>query len=119
MEPGNEARKLTPAEASFVEGLRGNGVNVEVIPEGTGRTPDFRINGVPTELKILSGVANRTPDDLSSALSSRILDSRGQSQIILVDARGQRGMTQKAIQRGVNRAAGADNKTGRYRPSRF
>ena len=113
MEPGEGARKLTPAEASFVEGLRKRGIDVEIVPEGGGRTPDFRINGVPTELKTLSGVANETPDGLSSALSSRILDGRGQSKVILVDARRQSGMTLETAQRGINRAVGADNQTGR------
>lgn len=88
------------------------GQDVEIIPTAQGRTPDFRIGGVLTELKTLSGVVNQTPDGLSGVLSSRIMDGRGQAGTIVVDARAQPGMTQEIAQRGIRRAIGADNRIG-------
>ncbi len=85
---------------------------MEVVPRGAGRTPDFKIDGIQQELKTLSGVAKQTPDGLSSAMASRIMDGRGQATQIIVDARGQAGMTQEIAERGIRRAYGADNKLG-------
>lgn len=103
---------LTEDEKDFVRELLGLGHDMEVVPTGPGRTPDFKVDGVPTELKTLSGVARQTPDGLSSALADRIMKARGQSTTIVVDARRQPGMTQEVAQRGINRAVGADNRTG-------
>jgi hypothetical protein len=104
---------LTAAEKGFVEDLLSKGKNVEVVPRGVGRTPDFKIDGVQTELKTLSGVAKQTPDGLSAAMASRIMDGRGQAAQIIVDARGQAGMTKEIAERGIKRAFGADNATGK------
>jgi len=57
---------------------------------------------------MLSGVANQTPNGLSSAVSNRILNANGQSRNIIIDARGQTGMTTKIAERGIDRALGAD-----------
>ena len=104
--------ELTEAEKRFVEHQLSQGKNVEVVPRGAGRTPDFKIDGIQTELKTLSGVAKQTPDGLSSATASRIMDGRGQATQITVDARGQAGMTRDIAERGIRRAYGADNKLG-------
>jgi filamentous hemagglutinin len=40
------------------------------------------------------------------------MDGRGQSGNIIVDARSQKGMNIEAAEMAVNRAYGADNKTG-------
>jgi hypothetical protein len=79
---------------------------------GAGRQPDRLVNGVPTEYKTLSGVENPTADSLSAAEASRIMDARGQSSHIIVDVRGQQGVTREIAERGVARAYGADNVTG-------
>jgi hypothetical protein len=100
---------LTRAEEAFVRETLEEGHDVEVVSAGAGRTPDFRVDGTPTELKTLSGVARQTPDGLSSALSSRILDARGQAATIVADARKQPGVTQEIARRGIRRAYGADN----------
>ena len=104
---------LTLDEAEFVQELLARGRDVAVIPIGPSRTPDFRVDGIATELKMLAGVVNQTPDGLSSALSSRIMDARSQADTVIVDARKQPGMTQAIAQRGVGRAVGADNRTGK------
>jgi filamentous hemagglutinin len=104
--------ELTKGEKGFVEDLLSQGKNVEVVPRGTGRTPDFKIDGIQQELKTLSGVAKQTPDGLSTAMASRIMDGRGQATQIVVDAKGQAGMTQEIAERGIRRAYGADNKLG-------
>ena len=104
--------ELTEAEKGFVEDLLSQGKNVEVAPGGAGRTPDFKIDGIQQELKTRSGVAKQTPDGLSAAMASRVMDGRGQATQIVVDARGQAGMTQEVAERGIGRAYGADNKHG-------
>ncbi len=104
---------LTPAERSYVELELNAGRNVEMIPRGEGRTPDFRIDGGPTtELKTISGVQDTSGDGISRAMASRIMDGRGQADHIVVDIRQQAGVTQEIAERGVRRAYGADNLTG-------
>jgi RHS repeat-associated protein len=103
---------LSAAERRIVEYLLAEGRTVEIIPRGANRTPDFRVDGIPTELKTISGVANQTSDGLSAAMASRIMDGRGQASHILVDVRGQAGMTREIAERGVRRAFGADSASG-------
>ncbi|MBA4174809.1 MAG: hypothetical protein C0511_19685, partial [Hyphomicrobium sp.] len=103
---------LTPAEQNFAKEMIGLGKNVEIIPTATGRTPDFQIDGVQYELKTVSGVQKIDSDGLSSAISSRIMDGRGQASDIIVDARQQAGMDQTIAERAVGRAYGADRRGG-------
>jgi len=88
------------------------GKTVAVLPTGKGRTADFLIDGTKYELKTLSNVVNQTPDGLSKALSSRIMDARGQSGNIIIDARTQAGMTPDIALRGIGRAFGRDAGSG-------
>jgi filamentous hemagglutinin len=104
--------KLTAAEQSFVKEMVAGGKTVEIIPTTTERTADFFIDGVRYELKTISNVVNQTSAGLSKALSSTIMDARGQSGNIVIDARSQVGMTTEIAERGVNRAFSADTKTG-------
>ncbi len=113
--PGKITGKLddvTPDERRFFEEMRDLGNDVEIVPRGTGRTPDVRLNGKPHELKTVSGVKRTDEEGLSSAISSRILDGRGQARDIVVNARGQAGMTRGAAERAIKRALGADEKRG-------
>ncbi|HEX8988567.1 MAG TPA: hypothetical protein VF816_11445, partial [Rhodocyclaceae bacterium] len=103
---------LTAAEKSFVSEMVAGGKTVEIIPTSTGRTADFIIDGTRYELKTMSNVVNQSSDGLSKALSSTIMDARGQSGNIIIDARAQPGMTSEIAQRGAIRAFGADNKDG-------
>ena len=104
--------KLTPDEAKFVREMQSKGHTVEIIETATGRTPDFLINGMPCELKTISSVADMTVDGLSNAVKRRIMDARGQSANIIIDARNQPGMTLDIAEAGARRAIGADMNQG-------
>lgn len=107
---------LTDAEKEFVERQLAAGNDVETIPAtNEQRSADFFINGVRTELKTVSLIVDTSPDGLSGAISSRIMDARGQSSVIYIDARAQSGMTKDVAERAIKRAFGAD---GRGRISR-
>ena len=99
---------VTKAERKFAQELLDAGKNVEVIPRGAGRTPDFKIDGVLHELKTLSGVVDQTSDGISKAIANRVMNGRGQAGHIIVDARGQAGITREIAERGIRRAFGAD-----------
>jgi len=98
-------RTLSEAESAVADLLASEGRLVEVVAEGTARTSDFLVDGVPTELKTVSNITSR---DMSGALSSRILDGAGQAGNIIIDARGQVGLTQAEAARAIRRAYGAD-----------
>ena len=113
--PGRITGKLddvTPDERRFFEEMRDFGNDVEIVPRGSGRTPDVRLNGKPHELKTVSGVKRTDEEGLSSAISSRILDARGQARDIVVNAKDQAGMTRDVAERAIKRALGADEKRG-------
>lgn len=103
---------LTVAEQGFVNEMVAGGRTVEVIPTSTGRTADFLIDGRQYELKTMTNVSNQTFDGLSKAISTTAMDARGQSGNIIIDARGQPGMTADIAERGVSRAYGRDNVSG-------
>ena len=86
----NTGRGISEAESNIANLLVQEGKVVEIVVEGTTRTADFLVNGVPTELKTVSKL---TSPDLSAALSRRILDGAGQAGNIIIDARGQAGLT--------------------------
>ncbi len=113
--PGKITGKLddvTPDERRFFEEMRDLGNEVEIVPRGAGRTPDVRINGVSHELKTVSGVKNTEPTRLSGSISSRILDARGQSPNIVINARNQQGMNKNIAEEAIRRAYGADARSG-------
>lgn len=104
--------RLTDAERSFVERELATGRNVEAIPTGPDRTPDFRIDGQPVELKTLENIVNQTSDGLSGAISNRALNARGQSGHIVIDGQTQPGLTEEIARRGTVRAFAADAQEG-------
>ncbi|MFN5350363.1 MAG: hypothetical protein ACK5A0_12635, partial [Polaromonas sp.] len=104
---------LTTAEQSFIGEMVSGGKTVQVIPAtNAGRTADFFIDGTKVELKTMTNVVNQTPDGLSKSLSSTIMNARGQSGNIIIDARGQAGMTPEIAERGIGRAFGNDSQSG-------
>ena len=107
-----DTSKLTAAELNYAAELAAGGRTVQVIPTAGARTADFFIDGVKVELKTMTSVQNQTSDGLSKALSSTIMDARGQSGNIVIDARSQIGMTPEIAERGIIRAFGNDNRTG-------
>jgi filamentous hemagglutinin len=103
---------LKPEELQFAEELRDLGNHVDVIPRGSGRTADFIVNGTAYELKTVSNIADTTSGGLSSAISNRIMGGRGQAGDIIIDARGQAGMSLAVAERAIRRAIGNDRRTG-------
>lgn len=98
-------RVLSAPERAVAKMLVGEGRVVKVVAEGSGRTADFLVDNIPTELKTVSNLATR---DLSGGLSRRILDGAGQAGHIIVDGRGQAGLTRELAERAIRRAYGAD-----------
>lgn len=75
---------LTQAERTMVNDLLSQGRNVEIIPRlnmpGV-KTPDFKVDGVRTELKTLGGTSLNTP-------VTRIQEGFGQgAQTVIIDGR--------------------------------
>ena len=104
--------ELTVANQLVVEGrVR----VVEAMAESTVRTADFLVDGVKTELKTLSNITSTDP---SGAIARRILDGAGQALNIIVDMRGQAGVTIEIAERAAARAFGAD-KTARIKNVRL
>ena len=104
-----DVQSLKPAELRFANELRALGNHVEIIPRGKDQTPDFKINGIEHELKTVTNVVRTDADGLSKSISSTIGDARSQSSRVIIDARGQAGMTLEAAGQAVRRAYGADN----------
>jgi hypothetical protein len=90
--------KSTPAEKLIIEELLAAGKTVEVVPTGTGRTADFLINGVPTELKTLTSAGPTT-------LKNAVQNAAKQGEQILIDARNVNMSPQEALSH-VQRAQG-------------
>ena len=69
----------------------------------TGRTSDYFVNGVETELKTVSQLSGK---DTSGALSSRIMEGVGQARSIIVDVTEQAGMSRALAERAIVRVWG-------------
>ena len=104
--------RLTSEERGFVDEMVMLGNKVEVIDTGTERTPDLRLNGKEYERKRLGAVEDESSNGISSAISNRVMNARGQAVDIIIDARQQNGMTSAIAERGIARAYGQDRRTG-------
>ena len=100
--------ELQQEEKDFIEEMLSLGNDVKVIPRSKDRTADFELNGIVYERKKLSRVVKTDSDGISSAMSSTILNARGQSSRIIIDGRQQPGMTREIAERGIRRALYAD-----------
>lgn len=99
-------RTLTAEESAVANILVRRGHTVRAVAESNVsgvRTADFIVDGVKTELKTISNLTGR---DISASLSRRILDGAGQAPHIIMDVRGQAGMTRELAERAVVRAYG-------------
>ncbi len=108
-------RTLSEEELLIANQLVKEGHTVEALAEGTTRTADFLVDGVRTELKTVSNITSK---DVSGALGRRVLDGAGQAPNIIMDCRGQAGITRELAERAARRAYGAD-KGGRIQNIRF
>jgi len=93
---------LTDAEKKVVGDLTASGKNVEIIPKdpnAINKTPDFRVDGVKTELKTLQNPNTNTG-------MKRIQEGFGQgAETVIIDARGS-GLTSSQAKEIINRASG-------------
>ena len=98
---GNTAN-LTRAERRMVNDLISRGVNVEIVPRSTTvRMFDFRVNGVPTELKTL-----QNPNVNTGITGIQKGFRRQNASVVIIDARGT-GLTNAQAMEMINRAAGS------------
>ena len=103
---------LSQDELRIVGKLLQEGRTVRVLAESTKdgvRTADFIVDGVKTELKTISNITGK---DISGSLSRRILDGAGQAPHIIIDARGQTGLTAELASRAARRAYGFEVSKG-------
>ena len=95
------------AELSIAQKLAAEGKDVEVLAAtGIGRTADFVVNGVKTELKTLEGVGGVAT---SGTVKSAIGRALGQSGNIIIDASSVK-LTAAEAERGAARAFGAGSR---------
>jgi RHS repeat-associated protein len=95
------------AELSIAQKLAAEGKNVEVLAaKGVGRTADFVVNGIKTELKTLEGVGGAAT---SGTVKNAIGRALGQSGNVIIDASAVK-LTSGEAQKGAARAFGADSR---------
>ena len=86
----------------MVDDLLAPGRNVEIVPRSNiqgVQTPDFKINGVPTELKTLTGTSLNTP-------VTRTQDAFNQGKNALIDAHGNPNITATEVETIFKRIEG-------------
>lgn len=105
-----DLKALTPQELRFVEKLRQEGHEVEIVSRDLGKTPDFKINGVASEFKDLSNVVANTSEGISKAVSRTIYKARKQAPNIIINAEKQAGMTEDVARETIMRAFGKDSR---------
>jgi len=103
IQPGRLTGNLnsaTAAERKVINDLLARGKNVEVVARSTGKTFDFRINGISTELKTLQNANVNTG-------ITRIKQGFAQNNpsAVIIDARGT-GLTISQAKEMIQRAAG-------------
>jgi Contact-dependent growth inhibition CdiA C-terminal domain len=96
---------INPVERNMVQELLNQGKDVELIPRGTTKTPDFKIDGISTELKTLENAGTNT-------LKNNIQKAAEQGQQILIDARNVEITAENARQQ-ILRAQGNLSKNGK------
>jgi hypothetical protein len=97
---------LTGSELKVVNDLKNGGAKIEIIPTSSGKTFDFKVNGVSTELKTLQNANVNTG-------VKRIYNGFQQNNpsVVIIDTRGT-GLTTAQANEMISRAAGKySNKT--------
>jgi len=98
------AQAMSEAERSAATYLAKQGHEVVRIPESTTeKTADFLVDGKPTELKTISNI---TGGDFGKAVIRRIREGFAQTPSVLIDARGQAGMTERSAEHIFDRLHG-------------
>ncbi len=112
VEPGAEP---SPDELAAADYLAGQGHRVRLLrrdPTSPNPQPDAQLDDddFPTEIKT---VGNLTGSDVAASLSRRIREGLSQAPSVVVDARGQKNLTDAQIDDAMRRAVGAAAKHGR------
>jgi hypothetical protein len=97
------------AEKAIAQKLLSEGKTVEVLAESKilgVKTADFKIDGVLTEFKDISGVKNVTSDKLSKFIKDRLGEASGQAKQVILNFTNQEGATLEIARRGVARYFG-------------
>lgn len=96
---------INPVERNIVQELLDSGRDVELVPRSNTQTPDFLIDGVPTELKTLERAGRNT-------LKNAIQSASSQGDQILIDARNVPITSENAMMQ-IQRAQGSLLNDGR------
>lgn len=94
-------RPFSPQERSIATLLQSEGHTVQSVPESAVRTPDARVDGVPTEFKSLS------PGATDATVKNQLNAAKGQARSVIIDARGS-GLTAAQANQGIARFLGAN-----------
>jgi len=95
----NTTDTLTKGEKQVIDDLVGQGKTVERIPKSDVKTPDFKVNGVKTELKTLENANTNTG-------MKRIQEGFKQgAETVIIDARGS-GLTNSQASEILSRVSG-------------
>lgn len=100
---------LKQHERIFVNDLISQGKNVEIIPKGPGKTPDFFVDCVKTELKTLKpqgGEAN-----LNTAITRIKEGFQQQPEVVILDGRSV-SLTKAQAQNVISRTVGTFKESG-------
>ena len=89
---------LNSAELRVANDLKEKGNKVEIIPRAKDKTPDFKVNGIKTELKTLQN------PNINTGIT-RIKQAFKQGEHVIIDARNT-SLTIKQAEEIINRAAG-------------
>lgn len=97
-----DLHSLTPAEKKVVHDLLGQGKTVERIPESTipnEKTPDFKVDGVKTELKSLEN------SNINTGITRIKKGFKQGAEVVIIDGR-QAGLSKEQAQQIINRTKG-------------
>jgi RHS repeat-associated protein len=93
-------------EKKIAQKLLSEGNTVEVLAESTiqhVQTPDFKVNGILTELKTLSNIVAKEPVKLADKIAQRIKQSSGQGTSLILDVTGQEGANLEVVQHALKK----------------
>ncbi len=106
--------ELTESERRWATDRLDEGKNVEVVPTSNiARTPDFKIDGLPIELKTLENPQDMSSNGLSARISRLILNARSQAEDVAIDTTAYPQVTPEVANRGILRAINAIKDLGK------
>lgn len=91
-------------ELKVASELAGRGHEITALPRSKNQhvsTPDFLVDGKPTELKTIS---NAKVDSVENSVTNTMKRATGQAKNVIIDARKQPGLTEAKARNAVQRA---------------